>query len=85
MGKLQMIKLLLTHPQEFRALASYYMFHEAKRDITNPKEYKTTGYDRDSMKKCWSFLDKTSRSFSAVIKELDSDLARVVSNNFFYV
>jgi hypothetical protein len=31
------------------------------------------------MRECWSWLDKTSRSFSMVIKELDGDLARVVS------
>jgi farnesyl-diphosphate farnesyltransferase len=30
------------------------------------------------MRECWSWLDKTSRSFSMVIKELDGDLARVV-------
>ena len=30
------------------------------------------------MRKCWVFLDKTSRSFSAVIKELDGELCRVV-------
>lgn len=31
------------------------------------------------MRECWGWLDKTSRSFSMVIKELDGDLARVVS------
>lgn len=31
------------------------------------------------MRECWEWLDKTSRSFSMVIKELDGDLARVVS------
>jgi farnesyl-diphosphate farnesyltransferase len=30
------------------------------------------------MKKCWDFLDMTSRSFAAVIHELDGDLSRVV-------
>ncbi|CAG7852928.1 Probable squalene synthase Short=SQS; Short=SS; AltName: Full=FPP:FPP farnesyltransferase; AltName: Full=Farnesyl-diphosphate farnesyltransferase [Serendipita indica DSM 11827] len=78
MGKLQSLQLLFTHPTEFIVLAQYWLFHEPSRDITNPKEFKTSGYDRDSMKKCWEFLDKTSRSFSAVIKELDGDLARVI-------
>jgi len=32
------------------------------------------------MKKCWEMLDLTSRSFAAVIKELEGDLSRVVSN-----
>jgi hypothetical protein len=31
------------------------------------------------MRECWSLLDQTSRSFSMVIKELDDELARVVS------
>jgi hypothetical protein len=79
MGKFQLLQLLLTHPLEFATLARFYLYHDQTRDITNPKEYKTSGYDRESMKKCWSFLDKTSRSFSMVIKELDGELARVVS------
>lgn len=49
------------------------------RDITDPKNYADTGYDRESMKRCWHFLDMTSRSFSMVIKELEGELARVVS------
>lgn len=78
MGKSDMIKLLLTHPLEFRTLAQYALFHEPKRDITSPTEFKTSGFNRDSMKACWKFLDLTSRSFSSVIKELEGDLARVV-------
>jgi farnesyl-diphosphate farnesyltransferase len=34
------------------------------------------------MKDCWAFLDATSRSFAAVIKELEGDLGRVVSFSF---
>lgn len=34
--------------------------------------------DREDMKRCWGFLDTTSRSFAAVIKELEGDLGRVV-------
>lgn len=30
------------------------------------------------MRKCWDFLDQTSRSFSMVIKDLEGDLARTV-------
>jgi farnesyl-diphosphate farnesyltransferase len=36
--------------------------------------------DREDMKKCWGYLDLTSRSFAAVIKELEGDLSRVVSS-----
>ena len=30
------------------------------------------------MKRCWELLDMTSRSFAAVIKELEGDLCRAV-------
>ncbi|KAH0579769.1 hypothetical protein H2248_002606 [Termitomyces sp. 'cryptogamus'] len=70
--------LLLTHPNEFRTLVQFYFYHEQKRDITSIKEHPTSGWDRESMRRCWAFLDQTSRSFSAVIKELDGDLARTI-------
>ena len=35
--------------------------------------------DREDMRACWKHLDNTSRSFAAVIKELEGDLSRVVS------
>jgi hypothetical protein len=69
----------LSCQSEFRAIASYSVWHDAKRDITDPKEHATSGWDREAMRECWEWLDKTSRSFSMVIKELDGDLARVVS------
>ncbi|KAJ7199291.1 squalene synthase [Mycena haematopus] len=70
--------MLVTHPNEFRTLLQYYIYHEQKRDITATEEHPTSGWDRASMRRCWEFLDLTSRSFSAVIKELEGDLARVV-------
>jgi hypothetical protein len=60
-------------------MITYSIYREPKRDITDPKEFETSGYDRESMKECWRLLDLTSRSFSRVIKELDGELARVVS------
>lgn len=73
-----MLGLLLTHPNEFRTLVQFYIFHTPKRDITAQHEHPTSGWDRESMRRCWEFLDLTSRSFAAVIKELDGDLARTV-------
>lgn len=73
------IALLLTHPFEFRTLIQFYLYHEQKRDIAAQKEHPTSGWDRQSMRRCWEFLDMTSRSFSAVIKEVEGDLARTVS------
>nr|AGA95493.1 squalene synthase [Inonotus obliquus] len=78
MGATDMMLLLFTHPFEFRTLIQYWIYHEQKRDITATEELETSGYDRQTMKRCWYFLDRTSRSFSSVIKELDGDLARVV-------
>ena len=74
-----MLTLLLTHPLEFRILLQYKLWYEPKRDISNPSEHETSGWDRPSMRRCWDFLDLTSRSFSGVVKELEGDLARVVS------
>jgi hypothetical protein len=59
-------------------MITYKIFRD-NRDITKPEDFKNTGYDRESMRQCWAFLDQTSRSFSMVIKELDGELARVVS------
>jgi farnesyl-diphosphate farnesyltransferase len=73
-----MLTLLLTHPDEFRILIQYWLYHEQKRDITAQQDHPTSGWDRQSMRRCWDFLDMTSRSFSAVIKELEGDLARTV-------
>ncbi|TIA88822.1 hypothetical protein E3P99_02382 [Wallemia hederae] len=78
MNSTDLLKLALTHPLEFRTLCRYKIWYEPKRDITDPEEHATTGYDRESMRTCWDFLDQTSRSFAPVIKELDSVLARVI-------
>lgn len=56
-----------------------YKVWKDHRDITDPKEFEATGYDRETMKRSWEFLDQTSRSFAMVIKELEGELARVVS------
>ncbi|KAJ7148522.1 farnesyl-diphosphate farnesyltransferase [Mycena crocata] len=78
MGLSTWLLMLVAHPLEFRTLLQYRLYHEQKRDITAKEEHPTSGWDRASMRRCWEFLDQTSRSFSAVIKELDGDLARVI-------
>lgn len=81
MGATETLLLLVTRPNEFRQLALFWLWHIPNRDITSASELETSGWDRPSMKSCWDFLDKTSRSFSSVIKELDGDLARVVRHS----
>jgi len=79
MGIPNWLILLLTHPLEFKVLLQFWLYHEQSRDIAALKEHPSSGWDRPSMRRCWEFLDLTSRSFSAVIKELEGDLARTVS------
>lgn len=79
MGAIEILSLALTHPNEFRILLQFWNFYLPKRDITKKEEHPSSGWDRPTMRRCWELLDHSSRSFSAVIKELDGDLARVVS------
>jgi hypothetical protein len=76
MGVLQYAKILLTHPNEFRALVNYAVWRNPLRTLEDDPA--TSGWDREDMRRCWAFLDKTSRSFASVIKELEGDLARAV-------
>jgi farnesyl-diphosphate farnesyltransferase len=73
-----LLKLLFTHPGEFWTLVQFKLFHKAKRDLSTIHEHPASGWDRQTMWRCWEFLDLTSRSFAAVIKELDGDLALIV-------
>jgi farnesyl-diphosphate farnesyltransferase len=77
MGVIDLALLAVTRPSEFRSLVHYKVWRDPLNDIKeNPKE---SGWDREQMRDCWKFLDLTSRSFSAVIKELRGELSRVVS------
>ncbi|KNZ53314.1 farnesyl-diphosphate farnesyltransferase [Puccinia sorghi] len=62
--------LLIVPYQLIDKLPIFFFFHVFLNRITRINE--------PNMKACWSFLDQTSRSFSAVIKELDGELSRVV-------
>lgn len=77
MGALDMLVLMVTRPMEFRILIQYWLWHD-QRDVSHPSDHQYTGWDRETMRKSWGFLDLTSRSFAAVIKQLDGELARVV-------
>ncbi|KAI0692445.1 squalene synthase [Cytidiella melzeri] len=77
MGAADMLLLLFTRPLEFRTLVQFWLWHD-QRDVSHPSEHKHTLWNRPTMKRCWELLDRTSRSFSAVIKQLDGDLARVI-------
>ncbi|WFD34882.1 squalene synthase [Malassezia cuniculi] len=66
----------LTHPRELRAMITYKVWRDPVHDIRRHPE--TSGWDRERMRECWAFLDATSRSFAAVIKELKGELSRVI-------
>ena len=80
MGVLEILTLALTHPQEFRILLQFWNHQERKRDITRKEEHASSGWDRPTMRRCWELLDFAGRSYASVIKELEGDLARVVSS-----
>ncbi|BGP36769.1 bifunctional farnesyl-diphosphate farnesyltransferase/squalene synthase [Rhodotorula kratochvilovae] len=67
-------------PNEMKAIITYKLWRDPLNRIESNPE---AGLDRPTMKRCWEFLDATSRSFAAVIHELDGDLSRVVA--LFYL
>ncbi|BGP21691.1 farnesyl-diphosphate farnesyltransferase [Rhodotorula toruloides] len=70
----------VTRPSEVKAIITYKLWRDPLNTIERNPE---SGWDRPDMKRCWEFLDLTSRSFAAVIHELDGDLSRVVA--LFYL
>ncbi|SCV68396.1 BQ2448_517 [Microbotryum intermedium] len=80
MGKATTILAALRRPSEARALVNYTVWRDPLHRIEDNPE---SGWDREEMKQCWGFLDATSRSFAAVIKELEGDLSRVIA--LFYL
>ncbi|KAA1127058.1 bifunctional farnesyl-diphosphate farnesyltransferase/squalene synthase [Puccinia graminis f. sp. tritici] len=75
MNLLGLIWLAIRHPQELKALVNYKLWYDPPNLEEHPE---ITRINEPNMKACWLFLDQTSRSFSAVIKELDGELSRVV-------
>lgn len=57
----------LVHPSELRAIIQWKVWH-------NPVHERDEDKEPISLRKCFDFLDMTSRSFSAVIKELHPEL-----------
>ncbi|KAI9283014.1 farnesyl-diphosphate farnesyltransferase [Umbelopsis sp. AD052] len=60
----------LGHPSELSALITYKFFKPESNINRNQKLIA----NNERKKRCYDFLDKTSRSFSAVIQELDDEL-----------
>jgi farnesyl-diphosphate farnesyltransferase len=58
---------LLVHPNELRSIIQWKVWHNAVHERNPEKEDETT-------RECFKYLDLTSRSFSAVIQELNPEL-----------
>jgi len=57
----------LVHPYELRSILQWKVYHD-------PVHTRDQANESPEMKECFRFLDLTSRSFSAVIKELNHEL-----------
>ena len=66
---------LLLHPSELRAVVQWKLFH----DPLHERDHAT---ETPSLKTCYDFLEKTSRSFSLVIQELEPELRVPVPLSF---
>lgn len=76
MGLLGNIAYYSWHPSELRSIIQWKVWH-------NPPHERDASKDPESLKKCFFFLDLTSRSFSAVIKELHPEM--LVPITVFYL
>ena len=63
---------LLTHPSELRAVIQWTVWHD-------PLHERDPATETPNLKKCYDFLEQTSRSFSKVIQELQPELRVPVS------
>ncbi|CCM03431.1 uncharacterized protein FIBRA_05564 [Fibroporia radiculosa] len=83
MGASSLFFLFVVHPLEFLTLLRFKLFHSPKRDITAPSEHVYTGWDHQTMRRCWEFLDMKSKTIGSVIKQIEGDTARIVC--IFYI
>jgi farnesyl-diphosphate farnesyltransferase len=49
------------------------------KQVKNEHRTSRAGLDRASMRRCWELIDKTAKTFVAVFRDLEGDIARVVS------
>ncbi|KAJ5201366.1 squalene synthase [Penicillium cinerascens] len=67
MGFIGNAAYLVFHPLQLRSIIQWKVWH-------NPPHERDAKNDTETQKQCFKFLDLTSRSFSAVIKELHPEL-----------
>ena len=79
MGPIKWLVLLLRHPLEFKTLIQFYLYYHLKQSNSAWKEDPNSGWDRQTMRKCWELFDTIEKGSWTFIKQLDGDLARTVS------
>ncbi|PFH56627.1 hypothetical protein XA68_16243 [Ophiocordyceps unilateralis] len=66
----------LLHPYQLRSIIQWKLWH-------NPVHQRDLASESETLRECFRFLDMTSRSFAAVIQELDHEL--LVPVTLFYL
>ena len=80
MGAGKWLLFLLRHPLDLSTFVQFYWHYHRKLRQTAWKEHSNSGWDRETMKKCWKFLKMTDKDLCAAAKVVDDgDLARTVS------
>ena len=76
------VKWLLKHPFEFnfKTLVQLYLYYRKHRNSAW-REDPTSGWDRQTMRRCWELFEVTDKGVCPLVKQLDGDLARAVSYN----
>ncbi|KAF8574114.1 farnesyl-diphosphate farnesyltransferase [Ramaria rubella] len=69
---------LILQPSNIPTLFKLYRWKKTRRDITAASSSGTSGWTKASMRRCWEFLDMTSTTFSAVTKQLEGDMGKVI-------
>ena len=84
MGAVKWITILLKYPLEinFKILIQFCLYY-LKRRNSAWKEHPSSGWDRQTMKRCWELLDMMDKPWCMLAKQLDGDLPRVVSYTQF--
>ena len=80
MGAINWLTIFLKNPLEFnfKTLIQLFLYY-LKRRNSAWKEHPSSGWDRQTMRRCWELLDMTDKRWCMVAKQLDGDLLRVVS------
>ena len=80
MGVVNWLTIFLKYPLEFnfKTLIQFCLYYLKRRNSVW-KEHPSSGWDRQTMRRCWELLDMSDKRVCMLAKQLDGDLLRVVS------